>query len=283
MFQNILLSHPLCEDCTMGMTIAALAALTLYLLATGLLFKRFWGQQNNIRPTLLGVAAAAVCAHAILFWLAASNSGELSVGFYHALSMVAVLVVFLTLAASALRPFENLGIVLFPTAMVTVLLQWLVGAESSPTADLEWQIQLHAALSVFAFAVLSIAAAQALMLALQEHAVKANQFEGPSAVLPALRTMESMLFQLIAVGFGLLTLALLTGVLFVENLLAQHLVHKTILSGLSWMVFGVLLWGRWRHGWRGRTAIRMTLSGMAVLLLAYFGSKLVLEILLGKA
>ena len=165
---------------------------------------------------------------------------------------------------------------------MTVLLQLWVGADASHTSDYGWQIQLHAAFSVFAFAVLSIAAAQALMLALQEHALKAHRFGGPSIVLPAPRTMESMLFQLIGVGFGLLTLALLTGVLFVENLMAQHLVHKTVLSGLSWLVFGTLLWGRWRYGWRGRTAIRMTLSGMAVLLLAYFGSKLVLEILLSR-
>lgn len=267
----------------MGIMIAGLIALALYLLATGLVFKRFWGQQKNARVTLLTAATGAAFAHAVLFWLAADGGGDLSLGFYNALSLVGLLVICITLAASTVRPFENLGIVLFPTAAVTVLLQLLIGAEATPTADYGWQIQFHAALSVFAFAVLSIAAAQALMLSLQEHALKAHRFGGPSIVLPALRTMESMLFQLIGVGFGLLTLALLTGVLFVENLMAQHLVHKTVLSGLSWLVFGVLLWGRWRHGWRGHTAIRMTVSGMVVLLLAYFGSKLVLEIILNKA
>lgn len=63
---------------------------------------------------------------------------------------------------------------------------------------------------------------------------------------------------------------------------AQHLVHKTVLGIIAWLVFAVLLWGRWRFGWRGRTAIRWTLSGAVTLMLAYFGSKLVLELLLHR-
>ena len=92
--------------------------------------------------------------------------------------------------------------------------------------------------------------------------------------------MESLLFQMIAIGFAMLSLALLSGVLFLEDIFAQHLVHKTVLSLTAWLVFSVLLWGRFQFGWRGRTAIRWTLSGFAVLLLAYFGSKFVLELVL---
>jgi ABC-type uncharacterized transport system permease subunit len=64
--------------------------------------------------------------------------------------------------------------------------------------------------------------------------------------------------------------------------MAQHLVHKTVLTIIAWVVYGVLVYGRWRFGWRGRTAVRWTLTGMGVLLLAFFGSKFVLEILLGR-
>ncbi|MDQ3510692.1 MAG: cytochrome c biogenesis protein CcsA, partial [Pseudomonadota bacterium] len=80
--------------------------------------------------------------------------------------------------------------------------------------------------------------------------------------------------------FILLSAALLTGLLFVENLLAQHLVHKTVLSVVSWLAFGALLIGRWRLGWRGSVAVRWTLVAMAFLLLALFGSKFVLELVL---
>ena len=76
--------------------------------------------------------------------------------------------------------------------------------------------------------------------------------------------------------------SLATGVAFVADMMAQHLAHKTVLSIIAWSIFGVLLWGRWRHGWRGRTAVRLSLTGFMVLGLAYFGSKFVLEVFLER-
>ena len=101
-------------------------------------------------------------------------------------------------------------------------------------------------------------------------------------MLPPLQTMESLMFQMVAIGFTLLTLALVTGFLFLEDIFAQHLVHKTVLSIIAWVVFGILLWGRWRFGWRGRVAIRWTIGGFIFLMLAYFGSKFVLELILNR-
>ncbi len=95
--------------------------------------------------------------------------------------------------------------------------------------------------------------------------------------------MESLLFEMISAGFVLLTLALLSGFAFLENMFAQHLVHKTVLSVLAWLVFGGLLIGRFRNGWRGRTAIVWTLGGFVMLILAYFGSKAVLQFVLHRA
>ena len=83
-------------------------------------------------------------------------------------------------------------------------------------------------------------------------------------------------------GFAVLTLALFSGFIFVRDLFAQHLIHKTVLSCLAWIVFAILLFGRWRFGWRGRVARTWTLSGFALLGLAYFGSKIVLETILGR-
>ena len=93
---------------------------------------------------------------------------------------------------------------------------------------------------------------------------------------------QGCIYGLIALGFVLLTATLLTGVLFVNDLLAQHLVHKTVLSVLSWLVFGGLLLGRWRYGWRGIRAVHWTLTAMALLLLAFFGSKFVYEMVLRR-
>jgi ABC-type uncharacterized transport system permease subunit len=94
--------------------------------------------------------------------------------------------------------------------------------------------------------------------------------------------MEYLLFQMLTTGIVFLTLSLASGLLFIEDLFAQHLVHKTVLSILAWIIFTGLLIGRSRYGWRGQTAIRWTLIGFALLLLAYFGSKLVLELILHR-
>ena len=141
---------------------------------------------------------------------------------------------------------------------------------------------LHAAFSIFAAGLLTLAAAQALALALLERLLHQPQQLARTLRLPSLQASEDWLFQLIAAGFFVLSLALLSGLVFVDNLFAQHLAHKTVLSLLAWAIFGALLMGRRRWGWRGRRAVRFALSGYATLLLAYFGSKLVLEELLGR-
>ena len=148
---------------------------------------------------------------------------------------------------------------------------------------LDWRLQLHAWCALLAYATLAIAALLAIMLWLQERALRRREFHGWLRALPPLVELETLLFRTIAVGFVLLTATLLTGVLFVENLLAQHLIHKTVLSVLSWLAFGGLLLGRWRYGWRGVTAVRWTLAAMALLILAFFGSKFVLELVLGRS
>ena len=152
-----------------------------------------------------------------------------------------------------------------------------------PSRGLDWRLQLHAWLALLAYATLAIAALLAVMLWAQERALRRREFHAWLRALPPLTELEELLFRTISVGFMLLTATLLTGVLFVENLFAQHLVHKTVLSVLSWLAFGALLVGRWRYGWRGNKAVRWTLAAMALLLLAFFGSKFVLELVLNRA
>ena len=98
--------------------------------------------------------------------------------------------------------------------------------------------------------------------------------------LPPLDTTEELLFTLLAAGFCLLSLSLMSGFFFLENMFYQHLAHKTVLSCTAWAIFGIVLFGRWKFGWRGKKAVYLTLAGFAMLILAYFGSKLVLEVLL---
>ncbi len=96
--------------------------------------------------------------------------------------------------------------------------------------------------------------------------------------------LERILFRFIAVGFALLTLTAISGILFSEEVFGRplRLDHKTVFTLISWALFGVLLIGRRLRGWRGRTALRLTLAGFAVLLLAYVGTRFVLEVILQR-
>ncbi len=157
-------------------------------------------------------------------------------------------------------------------------------APPTTAQPIDWQIKLHVGFALISFSILTISALLAILLALQERALRTHRAgSGLIRALPPLTLTEALMFRLIGVGFVLLSLTLLSGALFVDNLFAQHLVHKTVLSIAAWIVFGILLYGRWRWGWRGPRAVRLTLIGMFVLLLAFFGTKFVLEMVLHRS
>ncbi|MBS0612606.1 MAG: cytochrome c biogenesis protein CcsA [Proteobacteria bacterium] len=145
-----------------------------------------------------------------------------------------------------------------------------------------WELTAHVLLSMGAAALLFAAAATAVLLLVLDRRLRDRRIADLPNSLPPVDQLEAVLFRLIGAGFALLTLALFTGFVFVTNLFAQHLIHKTVLSVIAWVLFGVLLIGRVRFGWRGRQAVRWTLFGFALLVLSYFGSKFVLETVLGR-
>lgn len=137
----------------------------------------------------------------------------------------------------------------------------------------------HIALSVTAYSLFTLAAIQAVLLYLQNRQLKQNYNSVLIRNLPPLQTMESLLFELVWAGVVMLILAIVTGALFIDDLFAQDLAHKTLFSLLSLIVFIALLIGRYTKGWRGITASRWTLAGCALLMLAFYGSKFVLELI----
>jgi len=145
-----------------------------------------------------------------------------------------------------------------------------------------WELTAHILLSMGAAALLFGAAVTALLNFFLDRRLRNHRIMDLPAALPPLDALENVMFRLITAGFVVLTLALFTGFVFVTNLFAQHLIHKTVLSVIAWVLFAVLLAGRARFGWRGRVAVRWTLIGFALLALAYFGSKFVLETILGR-
>ncbi len=257
----------------------ALLAIVFYLAAAAGLARPLLSGGQPLNRLALTLASGAVLSHAgILFGL---HRGALDLHFFAALSLVAFVVSALTLMVNASRPVAALGVIVFPLTALLIAVDSFVAPPTLPQA-MEWQIKLHVTVALIAFSVLSIAAILAILLAVQERALRQRQFGPWLRALPPLTLTESLLFRLIAAGFLLLTLTLITGALFVDNLFGQHLIHKTVLSIVAWLVFGVLLYGRWRYGWRGQRAVNLTLVGMGVLLLAFFGSKAVLELILHR-
>lgn len=256
-----------------------LLAAVFYLAAAGGLARPLLGGGQPLKRLAIGLAGLAVVLHAGV--LLGSHRGALDLHFFAALSLVACVVAALTLLVNLWRPVAALGVVVFPLAALFVLLDGFVAPPTAPR-QMDWPIKLHVTLALLAFSVLSIAAVLAILLAVQERALRARHFGSWLRALPPLTQTESLMFRLIGGGFALLTVALLSGALFIENIRAQHLVHTTVLSVFAWLVFGTLLLGRWRQGWRGTRAVHLTLIGMTVLALAFFGSKAVLELILHR-
>ncbi len=263
----------------MMLPVLSTLAIVLYLAAAAALA---WPLLGDNRPTgrwPLAVGALAVLLHAAV--LLGMHRGALDLHFFAALSLVACVVSAVTLLVNLSRPVAALGVIVFPLAALLVAADGFLAPPTLPQ-PIDWQIKLHVTVALLAFSVLSIAAVMAIGLAVQERGLRHRQFGPWLRALPPLTLTETLLFQLIGAGFALLTLTLVTGTLFVDNLFGQHLVHKTVLSITAWLVFGALLYGRWKYGWRGRRAVNLTLSGMALLVLAFFGSKAVLELILHR-
>ena len=204
----------------------------------------------------------------------------LDLSLYHALSLVAWMVAILLFATTVRQPLESLALPLLPLITLALTIGLITPSLHARIITGEQGLQWHILGSLLAFSMFSLAATQAIILAYQDHQLRHHRFKGWVQHLPPLQHMESFLFQLIGMGFVLLSASLLSGWFFVDDFFAQKLAHKTILSLLAWVLFAILLAGRWIAGWRGRIVINWTLGGFVLLILAYFGSKLVLEVIL---
>jgi ABC-type uncharacterized transport system permease subunit len=263
----------------------ATIAVLLYLAAAGAIGFRLFRRKRSepsVRKLALGLGLGGLLLHTLLLYDSIFSHPGLNLAFFNALALTSWTVVVLLLVSSLTKPVENLGILLLPIAALTLFLEARYPSVDFMRSATGWEIKIHVLLSMLAYSLLTLASVQAILLAIQDHHLHSRNPGGFVRTLPPLQTMESLLFEMIGAGFVLLTLALISGFAFLEDMFAQHLVHKTVLSCLGWLVFGGLLIGRFRYGWRGRTAIIWTLSGFVILILAYFGSKAVLELILQR-
>ena len=261
-------------------------ALALYLSVGVLVVLRLMRGEvitGSVKLAIFSLGLGAVVLHATLLYARLWLENGLNLALTPAFSLVAWVIAVLYLMTSLNRPVDNLGIVIMPIAGLTVLIEWLWPGRMSLLVTSGVQAA-HIIISILAYSLLSLATVQSLMLLVQERHLRNRHPGGFIRALPPMQTMESLMFHMIGIGFVLLTLTLISGVFFSETLFGQPLkfTHHMVLAVLAWIVYAVLLVGRWRLGWRGRPAIHWTLGGFALLLLAYFGSKFVLEIILNR-
>jgi ABC-type uncharacterized transport system permease subunit len=203
----------------------------------------------------------------------------LNLGFFAAFSLIAWLISIQILLSSIYRRIESLGIVVFPISGIASIAASLHFSDHLINITNN-AVQGHVMVSVIAYSLITLGAFQAGLLAYQDRSIRQHHPGGFIRFLPPLHDMETLLFQFLGFGFICLSASLLSGFIYLEDIFAQHLVHKTVLSIIGWIILGILLFGRFKFGWRGKTAINWTLSAFVFLMLAFFGSKLVLEFIL---
>jgi ABC-type uncharacterized transport system permease subunit len=223
--------------------------------------------------------------HSVLLYRSTLAGPQLALGIGNAASLIVWLSVLIYWLGSFVHRVEGLQALVMPVAAVGALLPLLAPA-ARPLPNTEFlAFKAHLLVSMLAYSFFTIASLHVMLMALLEKRLHVGQLRSGITALPPLLTMERILFQLIGAGFALLTLSLGSGILFSEEVFGRPLdvSHKTVFGALSWGIFGALLWGRHRYGWRGRLAMRWTLSGFLMLVLAYFGSRFVMEVVLHRA
>lgn len=220
--------------------------------------------------------------HAWLVFAAVLGGGAVSLGLFTALSAVAALMVLAYALAAWRYPLGGMQGVVLAMAAVLVLLQGLSNDAEPLLYAPKFSLVAHMLASLTAYSLFGIAALHALFILMLERSLHRHLTAAPTVLsgLPPLLTLEELMFRLIQAGFGVLSLVLLSGVVFAGGV---PLTHMTVFGVASWLIFGWLLVGRMRHGWRGRRAVFWTLGGFATLFLAYMGSQFVYAFLLNRA
>ncbi len=266
------------------------AVAALYLLVA---WREWVGQQPGSSRAPVwhaAVLALALVLHGTLLLHGVYQDGELRFGFAHALSATLWITALIVCVETLFTPSRGMFLFVLPLAALASFLPALFPGALVGRSSASPLFQVHLLLAILAYSLLTIAAIQALLMATMERRLHGEAVAAPGRLafvidrLPPLMAMEGVLFRLITVGFILLTATLVSGIFFSEELFGRPLRfdHKTIFAIAAWMVFGGLLLGRVVFGWRGRTALRWTITGFVMLMLAYVGYHFVLEVLLQR-
>ena len=227
----------------------------------------------------------ALVLHGMLLYRRVLPPEGLDLGVANAVSLLVWLtVVIYWLASLAYASLASILGLLAPAAVVAVVLQAVIPTHHYVSYGGDPLFALHFGIAMLAYSLFTVATIHALVMLAEEKWLHRGVLPPFLRSLPPLLEMEALLFRILLAAFVLLTLTLVSGVFFSEQLFGKRFTvsHKTVFAIISWFIFGGLLAGHYFRGWRGRTAVRWTLAGFTTLLLAYIGSKVVLELILKR-
>jgi len=269
-----------------------LAAIALYLLTWVLITRcvkanmKTLDQRTKSSEIYFTLWAFALIAHFASIVQPFITSNEIS---FHFISLGSYVMLFISLIlyiSTLNHKIQALAVIILPFTILSIVVLLFSNVTSNNDIQLNSGLGLHILVSLFAYSTLMLAAVQAALLAIQNNFLH-KRLKNPNQsnfirTLPALEDMEYFLFHLIGIGLVLLSLSLFSGFYYLDNLFGSSVAHKTILSIISWVIFSLLLFGRWKYGWRGKTAVRWTITGFIVLALSFFGSKFIQEFIIDK-
>ncbi|MCY4178140.1 MAG: cytochrome c biogenesis protein CcsA [Endozoicomonadaceae bacterium] len=264
------------------LSLVSLCAASFYILGVILQWLRITGKVISKKIVLGLITLGAILqAFSLIYYIISPNG--IMLNFFTTGSLCGFVIVIIVLLSSITKPLENIFAILLPFVVLSIGLTWAVRGPQDLITHLNHGIIFHIIISVLAYSTLSIATLQACLLGFQEYTLKHHKPSRILKIFPPVETMERLLFEFIFAGMILLTLSLLSGFVYFKDLIIHHISHASVLALISWFIFGVLLLGRYRWGWRGKTAIQWTLIGFIMLMLAYFGSKLIMDMVFLQA
>jgi ABC-type uncharacterized transport system permease subunit len=238
-----------------------------------------------MQPWERSAIAAALAIQGFGLYAVLFGAGGMQFSFSYALSLMLWLAVLIYWLESFRSRMDGLQPMVLPLAAACSLLPAIFPQAHLVAYANAWGFRLHFIAAMLAYSLFTLSALHAVFMGFAERKLHQRSLTKSLASLPPILTMEALLFRMIVIAFALLTLALGSGVLFSETIFGKAMVldHKTLFAFVSWGIFAALLIGRRAYGWRGRIALRWTLAGFMVLLLAYIGSRFVVEVILGRA
>ena len=259
------------------MSVFAIIAIITYFLSVLLIMPGLAGKQQIYARLTLVLAVIALVSHGIalktlIFVSEGQNLTLLNLG-----STVSLLIsIIMTIVAFNGRAWFLLPIV-YSLSIINLLLATIMPGEFITHLEASVTTFIHIGLALLGYATLIIAALYALQLGLLDYQLK-NKKLIFTPDIPPLMVIERKMFHIIQVGVILLTLTLGTGMIFMDNVFNKENIHKAILSICAWVIYLILLWGHFHHGWRGRRVIVFNLIGAFILTLAFFGNRLLLHV-----